>query len=415
MNEELKKELEGMLTEFKSNIPSGISKDELAIELKSFESKLAEKFAPADYSSQFAELKGKMIELEAIANRPAAETEKKSVHQAIVDFFAEKEVKTYADIKKLAGLEIELKADNEIVTTGYTGTISRTQEVSPVSFPRLRPTAFVGVSGIRTGVVENGKSVLLWTPAAYTSNAGYVGEFTAVANGNAATATEKTRKTAKLGAYQIITQETIEDLPQFAQRVEAKLMETIVLKFDELILSGAGNDSTKPTEIYGLKTNQMTAFDPTLVEKVDVKANMTDLVDACATQAEISLYMTNTVWLHPKKVNLLRRAKDSTGQYIINRLITGELVLGGHRVISNTGIGVNEMIVGDAAAIQIWYKRNFAMKFEDKPALDAIAMYVYLRAQVLVEDEDIKGLIYVSDVDAALAAITNNTNGAVVA
>lgn len=403
MEQELKQELANMLNDFKKSLPVGVSAEDLTAKMAEFETKLAEKFTPKDYSGELEALKTAMLEIESKVARKSSER-RKSVAEAILDTLKEKGVNNYADLKKLKDQEIELKADNEIATSVYTGNVSRTQEVAPVMFPRLRPTAFLGQPGIRTGVVESGKSILLWTVGAYTSNAGYVGEFAAIADGNAATGTEKTRKMAKLGARQIITQETMEDLPQFAQRVQAKLMETIQLKFDDLVLAGLGNDSTKPTEVYGLKTNQMTAFDSTKVFTV-VDPNVADLVDACATQAELEQYKTNTVWMNPKLANKLRRSKDTTGQYIINQLLTGELVMGGHRVITNTGIGANEMIVGDAAAIQLWFKRNFTMKLEDKPDLDAMAMYIYLRAQVLVEDEDIKGLIYVADVDTALQAI----------
>ena len=403
MENELKQELTNMLNDFKKSIPVGVTAEDLTAKMSELETKLAEKFTPKDYSGELEAMKTAMMEIESKVERKESK-ESKTIADAILDTFKEKGIATYADLRKLKDQEIEIKADNQVVTSGYTGTVSRTQEVSPVTFPRLRPTAFLGQPGIRTGVVENGKSILMWTVGAYTSNAGYVGEFDTITDGNAATGQEKTRKMAKLGARQIITQETMEDLPQFAQRVQAKLMETIQLKFDELILSGEGNDTTKSTEVYGLKTSQMTAFDSTKVFAVE-NPNVADLVDSCATQAELVQYKTNTVWMNPKLANKLRRSKDNTGQYIINQLLTGELVMGGHRVITNTGIGANEMIVGDAAAIQIWFKRNFSMKLEDKPSLDAMAMYIYLRAQVLVEDEDIKGLIYVSDVDTALSLI----------
>ena len=405
----MKKALQDALTEFKSQLPAGLTKSEMEAEVKALETRLAEQFDAAELKSELGKVKNALIALEEKANKPAASMERKSLADAIVETLEQKGIKNLAAAREMKG-DIEVKADNEFTTASQTGTIMRTQEVSPVSFPRVRPYAFLRQPGIRTGVVESDKSVLLWTPAAYTSNAGYVGQFTAIADGNQATATEKTRGMAKLGARQIMTRETFEDLSQFAQRVQAKLMESIELKFDELILSGAGNDGTKPTEVYGLKTAQMTAFDSTKVDKV-LSANIADLVDACATQAELTLYKTNTVWMNPKMANKLRRTKDTIGQYVVAQLITGELVMGGHRVITNTGIGVNEMIVGDIAAIQLWFKRNFMMRFEDKPDLDAVAMYVYLRAQVLVEDEDIKGLIYVSDVAAALELITENPAG----
>jgi HK97 family phage major capsid protein len=395
-------EVKAVMEEVVSKLPKGVSKEEVDIAIN----KAFEGLKPEVTKEEFEQLKAAMIEQgKKLAEKTIEGKEQpKRLAEAIVAMFEEKGIKTYDDLKAQKDKEYEIKADNEITSAAQTGTIMRTQEISPVSFPRLRPTAFLGQPGIRVGVVESGKSVLLWTPAAYTSNAGYVGEFTAIADGNAASATEKTRKLAKLGARQIITQETLEDLPQFAQRVEAKLSETIKLKFDELIYAGAGNDSTKPTEIYGLKTAQMTAFDATKVDPVALP-NVSDLADACATQAEIALYKTNTVWMNPKTANRLRRTKDSTGQYVINQLLTGELVMGGHKVISNTGIGATELVVGDISAIQIWIKRNFTVKFEDLPSLDAMAMYIYMRGQVLVEDEDIKGLIYVANIDTALQSI----------
>lgn len=395
-------ELKAMLEEFKAGLPKNLSIEEVN---KAIDEKVKGLEGIEELKATVETIKNGIVALEGKLEEKSNVKQHKSIAEAIVEVFESKGIKSLADIKAHAGQEIEVKADNEMTTAAQTGTIMRTQQVSEVAFPRVRPYAFLRQPGIRTGVVGEGKSILLWTPAAYTSNVGYVGEYDVVANGNAATAQEKTRKMAKLGGFQIITSETFSDLPQFALRTQGKLMESLELKLDELILSGDGADGGANTEkIYGLKSSQMTAFDATVIDKVE-KPNISDLVDGAATQAEISLYKTNTVWMHPKKVNKFRRTKDTTGQYVINQLITGELVMGGHRVISNTGIGENEMIVGDISAIQLWFKQGFEMEFERIAGKDAWKMHVRTRAQVLVEDEDKKGLIYIDNVDTALAAI----------
>jgi HK97 family phage major capsid protein len=374
-------------------------------EIKSLKEKVAEleKVEVKSYDSEITALKNALIVLEEKANKPVGKVELKSVADAIIDFFQEKEIKSLADLKKISGEEFELKADNQMTTTSQTGTIGRTQSVSEARFPRVRPLAFLR-QGITTGTVEAGKSLLMWNPAAYTSNVGYVGEYDVVANGNLATATEKTRGMAKLGGFQIVTSETFSDLPQFAQRAEAKLNESLELKLDTEILSGDG-DVGEPTHIWGLKNGNMTAFDYTKVDSV-ISPNVSDLVDACTTQAELDQYKTNTVWMNPRTANTLRRTKDTTGQYVINQLITGELVMGGHRVITNTGIGATEMIVGDISVIQLWMKQNPELEFERIASKDAWKMHVRLRAQLLVEDEDVKGLIYVADIDTELDNLT---------
>jgi HK97 family phage major capsid protein len=384
--------------EFESKSVSNADVAELKNKLNALEVKEVK-----SYDNEVQALKDAIATLEGKMETPKGQPESKTVAQAIVEVFESKSIKSLADVKKYANDPIEFKADNQLTTASQTGTIMRTQEVSPVSFPRLRPTAFLRQPGIRVGTVENGKSLLLWTPAAYTSNIGYVGEYNVAADGNVATAIEKTRGMAKLGGFQVITSETFADLPQFAQRVQSKLMESIELAFDALVLSGGG-DAGAPTEIWGLKNGNMTDFNAALTAPVE-KPNVADLVDACATQAELNQYKTNSVWMNPKTANRLRRSKDSSGQYIINQLLTGELVMGGHKVISNTGIGADEMIVGDIAAIQLWFKQNFELEFERIASYDAWKMHVRMRAQVLVEDEDIKGLIYVADVNTALAAI----------
>lgn len=403
MNEELKKELADMLAAFKTGLPVGITAEELTVKLADFEAKLAEKFQTKDYSSELETIKNGMLEIENKLNKQGT-VEGKSLANLIVDSFSELGISKMADLKSKGRVEYVIKADNEATTTAVTGTVGRTQDTRSLKFPRIRPTAFIG-RGIRTGVVESGKSMLLWTEGAYTSNAGYAGEFAAMANGQSATATEKTRKMAKVGAFQVITEETFEDLPQFAQRVVEKLSESATIFADTEIWSGDGADGGANTQhIYGLKTQGITAFDPALVKPVE-SPNIADLADAANTQAKLSQYMCNTVWLNPVRVNQLRRTKDSTGQYIVNRLVTGELVMGGMNVIENTGIGADEMLVGDITAIQLWVKRNFEVEIERKADKDYWVYYIYARMQSLVEAEDKKSLVYIDNIDTALAAI----------
>ena len=300
---------------------------------------------------------------------------------------------------------IELKAN--IDTSGYSGTVSRTQEVSPVRMPNLRPLAFIPYIG--GGQVTGGKSILLWTPASYTSNAGYAGEGSNSITENAGAATEKTRLMAKISAKQYLTSETFEDLPQFAQRLQEQMNSNSMLFLDSEIFGGNGADGGAYTQhIYGIKTQGMTAFNTSAAIPVQ-KANVSDLVDACATQAEIAFHTVDTVWMHPSLANKLRRTKDSLGQYLINKLVTGEEVMGGLKVIRTVAIGVNELLVANARAIQLWIKRNMTLRIgqfsQTDIENDRYTAILFTRAQCLVEDEDKKAVIFVSDVTAALAAI----------
>ena len=327
--------------------------------------------------------------------------------QAVLDTLAELKVNSFADLAEKKELVKGLEIKANITTASVTGDVSRTQEVSAVKFPRLRPLAFIG--NTYTGFVSGAKSILMWTPGSYTANTGYAGEGANTVTENAATAEEKYRQMAKISAKQYITAETFEDLPQFAMKLQDQLTMNAQLFADTEILSGDGNDSTQKKHFYGIIGQGSTAFDGVSAATV-VNANIADLVDACNTQAEIANYMTNTVWMHPSLANKLRRTKDSTGQYIVNQLITGEEVMGGLRVIRTTALTDNQLLVADAAMIQIWIKRNLELKVLQAGTTDVendrYTAILFMRAQCLVEDEDKKAVVYVSDVTAALAAIS---------
>jgi len=358
---------------------------------------------PKDNSTEFEALKTAVDELKNNSEKTVVPTSgKDAVIQGILKSFEASGVKTFADLKKKGSFDYEIKTDNEITTGALQDLTTRTQQVSEVRFPKLRPTAFYGK--VRINTLEQDKSQLMWTVGAYTSNAGYAGEFSAIANGNAATATAKTRKLAKIGARQVVTEETFEDLSQFAARIYDKLIETTTLLVDTYVWSGDGDDSTNPTHIYGIKNKGVTAFDAVNAVKVE-KPNIADLADAMATQIEVSQYAADTVWMSPRLANKLRRTKDTTGQYVVNQLVTGELVMGGLVVEKNTLFTDNELLVGAKSAIQLWIKRGLSVEVERVPSTDSWNYYMYMRGQCLVEDEDKKALVYCSDVVQALEDI----------
>lgn len=375
-----------------------------------------------DHTAKIAELEAALKEQGRVLGEKALEQkeEKPSIAKAIVDMFSEKGITSIATITKdILGEEIELKADNPLTNASWDGNYGRTQAVSNQErYPLERQTAFLN-KGIRTGVVGAGKNILLWSVGKFTEVVGYASELGDVTSGGTAIdgskaeVTDKTREMAKIAARMIMSAETFEDLGQFGQRAEAKLMEKIDLWLDKNILKGDGNDATLKKHIYGILTGQSTAFDVVNADKVPL-ANAADLVMSAVTQAEEGTtdddagFSPNTVWMTPKRYNQLRRMKDADGQYIVNMLVTGEAVMGGLTVVKTKLMRTDNgdaMLIGNPALIQLWMKRNVSAEILRVPKTDSYELYIYARAQVLVEDEDIKGLIYIEDVDTAIGAI----------
>jgi len=371
-----------------------------------------EKMDISGYATQIDSLKNIVADLEAKQTAGVAE-KYFGIGEALVSFLKEKGITSVDEAKKHLNQEFEIKADNPISNASYTGNTSRTQVLAAAErYPNERPKAFID-KGIRIGIIENGKNILLWTEGAFTEVVGYAGELDDITTGgteiagSTATATDKTRQTAKIAARMILSAETFEDLGQFGQRAERKLLEKVDLWLDKALWDGDGSDGGSTKHIYGLSTQGVTAFDSANANKVKAP-NESDLVDAGATQAEGSYFTTDTVWMSPKLANKLRRTKDTSGQYVINQLIDGTMVMGGHRVIKSALFGgaTEKMLIGNANLIQLWIKRNVSTEIIRNAKKDCYELYLYARAQELVEAEDKKGMIYVADVPAALTAIT---------
>lgn len=401
------KELQAMFQKALEGLPKGVTKEEMASYVTE-QTKQLENLATKeqlDTLQKAMELQGAEI---AKQSKVVKTEEPVSIEKAIVDMFNENGFKSIQDLKNYKGGEIELKADNPLIAANMTGTYGLTQQVASLRMPPVRPYAFLN-NGIRTGSVAQDKNIILWVTGSRTSNVAYIGELAdanTTVDGSTMVAAEKTRGLSGLVGRAIITNRSFEDLSQMAQRIQGGLLEDMNLHLDQKIWDGAGNDATKPNEIYGVKTGQVTAFNPILVPQVK-SANVADLAAAAALQAKLSYHTCNTVWMSETLAFKLQRTKDTTGQYIINKLVDGTMMMGGLRVITTQLFGgaTEQMLVGDPAKIQFWVKRGLTAELERVAKTDSFNLYVYARQQVLVEDEDRKGLIYVADVTKALAAI----------
>ena len=380
--------LDAKLNEVKGMIPAD-GKNEMEVKLQSLEN---------DLLKRINNIKNQPIEQKSI-----------TLESAIEEALNTLEVKSVSDARtKLKGRMVDLEVKDAIVTDSYSGNVSRTQIIGEPKFAPINANAFYGVPGITTGFVANGKSIIMWIPGSHTSGVGYVGEITAQTNVDGASATEKSRKMAKVAAKMQMSAEMFEDLPQFANRLADQMRRKVALFIDDKIYDGEGNDSTKAEEIYGIKTQGCTAFDATPFALAYENANELDLLDACATQAQIANYKVNTVRVNPINASKMRRLKDKQGQPLVQRLVDGSETMGALRMIVSNKIPVGSMLVSDDSLIQIWTKRGLEMKvgqYSTDAETDKYTALMFARVQCLVEDSDKAGVVYVASIDDAVAAI----------
>ena len=350
--------------------------------------------------------------IEAMSKKGGAPT--MELKDAIKEVLEKEEVKSIFTSNKAAGMQtFELKA----ATSDVTGTIAVTDMKKDINFPRLRALSFLPL--LPQGMVGTDKNRIGWIEGTYTSNVGYVGEATAATTADAMTAVEKTRAMAKASAKIKVTKEMTTDYSYIASKLQNKMLTKGLLFLDKELWSGDGNDSTAANHIYGLK-GHATAFSATksglalLVEKPTV----VDVIEAARLQCAVidaenltdaGGYTPNVLFINPVTMSKIRLAKATDGNYLVNRLADGTLTLNGLTIIESNAVAVNELMVMDSSVAEVYFKQNPEIQIGQEATdltQDQYTIVMFLRAQLVIEGPDKLGLVLVSDIAAAITALT---------
>ena len=337
-----------------------------------------------------------------------------SLKDAIKEVLEKEEVKSIFTSNKAAGMQtFELKA----ATSDVTGTIAVTDMKKDINFPRLRALSFLPT--LPQGMVGTDKNRIGWIEGTYTSNVGYVGEATAQTTADAMTAVEKTRAMAKASAKIKVTKEMTTDYSYIASKLQNKMLTKGLLFLDKELWSGDGNDSTAANHIYGLK-GHATAFSatksglalsiqtPKVVDVIEAARLQCAVIDA-ANLTDAGGYVPNVLFINPVTMSKIRLAKGTDGNYLVNRLADGTLALNGLTIIESNAVGVNELMVMDSSVAEVYFKQNPEIQIGQEATdltQDQYTIVMFLRAQLVVEGPDKLGLVLVSDISAAITALT---------
>ena len=350
--------------------------------------------------------------IEAMSKKGGAPT--MELKDAIKEVLEKEEVKSIFTSNKAAGMQtFELKA----ATSDVTGTIAVTDMKKDINFPRLRALSFLPL--LPQGMVGTDKNRIGWIEGTYTSNVGYVGEATARTTADAMTAVEKTRAMAKASAKIKVTKEMTTDYSYIASKLQNKMLTKGLLFLDKELWSGDGNDSTAANHIYGLK-GHATAFTaaksglallvdkPTVVDVIEAARLQCAVIDA-ANLTDAGGYTPNVLFINPVTMSKIRLAKGTDGNYLVNRLMDGTLALNGLTIIESNAVAVNELMVMDSSVAEVYFKQNPEIQIGQEATdltQDQYTIVMFLRAQLVIEGPDKLGLVLVSDIAAAITALT---------
>ena len=221
-----------------------------------------------------------------------------------------------------------------------------------------------------------------------------------------ATWVEKTIALQKVGDTLPVSEEFYEDEARFAAELELFLQTNIQLKVDGQIALG---DGIAPN-LRGLTTSS-TAFSATGLTTVP-NATFYDLL-AVTPEMNIgfgSKYDFDVVFMNKKEINRLRLAKDANNNYIIPPFVSPNgTQVDGMVVLESNIMADNTCILGDRRYGKIYEKAGVTMARGTVNAQfneDLETIKVRKRLAFLVRESEARAFIYISDITAAITAIT---------
>ena len=131
-------------------------------------------------------------------------------------------------------------------------------------------------------------------------------------------------------------------------------------------------------------------------------ANAADVIFDAVDQIAKEGFHANVAFVTWAILRTIKSLKDDNGNYLYDK-ISG--MLSGIRVFPSANLASGEILVADTNAVEIYAGNSYELEFIRNGAYDAYDVYFRKAAQVKVPTPNKKGLIYVSSVATAIAAL----------
>jgi HK97 family phage major capsid protein len=313
---------------------------------------------------------------------------------------------TVKDIaKKVSSEDLVLKANT------LTGSITNNTESARImeigQLDRLKISAYDLFQKIPVSEGNNGKTISYadWDQASTVAAAKAIAEGAAY-DESTAVFVEKTLPIEKIGDILPVSDEFYEDEARFAAELESFLTANVNVVIENQLINGTGSNN----QLTGL-AQTATAFNATGLTTVPT-ANMYDLLSIAPEMIAGSgaKYNYNVILMNAKSINKLRLVKDSTGAYVLPTMATmNGLSVNGMRVVECNAVADNQCFLGDSNYVKIYERTGVQVSTGytgSQFASDLSSLKVKKRLAVVHRGADAKAFIYISDINAAITAIT---------
>ena len=344
-------------------------------------------------------VKAQQVEIETL--KAAIKSQPKSWAKAIREALESKK----ADLEKMIKSEstrftMSFKVDGASLTLGAYSAQTGAQAYGTVLDPDIvstptQPNVFLQIFGVKT---VNGPR-LAWREATTTENVDYVDELAKNEKKSGTTFNEKFRQLAKIATFTEISSEAdmwFEELVNFVQQEGQRI---VLNKVDTEIWSGAGDDTSAPKKIYGVKA-AATAF--SALAKYE-RASIAEVIFDAIAQIKKAGYSADSCALSFENEAQLRGLKNANGNLIyddVNRM------LGSVKVYPTSKLTNNEMLVCDSYCSDVYLGSTYELEFSRQAVSDSWRVDFRRICQVKTKTPWKKGLIYVANITNAITAVT---------
>ena len=161
----------------------------------------------------------------------------------------------------------------------------------------------------------------------------------------------------KVTAYIKVTKEMLDDVELMRSEIDQELTELINLKIDDQLLNGTG----ATVNLSGINQTA-TAWAAGAFALTIPTPNVFDVIRTAINQVRVNLFEPNYIVMHPTDVAKMDLAKASDGHYVLPPFISNDgTTVSGIRVVSNTGVTVNNFLVGDFTKYGVRFKEGLTI------------------------------------------------------
>lgn len=161
----------------------------------------------------------------------------------------------------------------------------------------------------------------------------------------------------KVTAYIKVTKEMLDDVALMRSEIDQELTELIQLRIDDQLLNGNG----ATVNLVGINQNA-TAYAAGSFALAIPEPNNFDVLRTAINQVRVNLFEPTYIVMHPTDVTAMDLAKASDGHYVLPPFASNDgTIVSGIRVVANTGVAVDNFLVGDFTKAGVRFKEGLTI------------------------------------------------------